>query len=182
MLYAAAGLIALSGLLPERLVGLLRYDRAAVTDGELWRLATAHLVHLGAAHALMNALALVLIGWILRPLRQPAVWAVLVLASALAVSAGLYWLYPKVVWYAGASGALHGLFAGGALLGLNGPDRARGVVLLAALAAKLLWEAGGGGSLFLAGSTTPVLTESHLLGAVAGIVAGLALLARRRRL
>src|SRR5690349_9713127 len=38
----------------------LSYDRAALAEGQLWRLLTAHFVHLDAQHALLNGLGLVL--------------------------------------------------------------------------------------------------------------------------
>ncbi|HEX7718277.1 MAG TPA: rhomboid family intramembrane serine protease, partial [Woeseiaceae bacterium] len=43
---------------------LLRFERTAIADGEPWRLVTGHFVHLGAAHMLMNAAALLLL-WLL---------------------------------------------------------------------------------------------------------------------
>ena len=39
----------------------LRYDRAALAAGELWRLFTAHVVHLNLRHALVNILGLALL-------------------------------------------------------------------------------------------------------------------------
>lgn len=183
LLLAAAGLVATSGLLPAAALQALRYDRDAVAAGEWWRLATAHVVHLGIAHALLNAAALVLIAWIATPLRRPLPWLVLVLASAAAIDAGLGWLYPEVVWYLGASGVLHGVFAGAALVMAVRGEAVRGAVMLAALAAKLAWESAGGGSLFLGGiEEFPVLEQAHVLGAGGGLIGALALLARHGRL
>jgi rhomboid family GlyGly-CTERM serine protease len=93
----------------------LRYERAALTSGEEWRALTAHMVHLNAAHLLFNLAGLFLLCellWADMPLRHGfglLAW------SALGVSAMLWWLHPELAWYAGLSGALHGLWAGCAL-------------------------------------------------------------------
>src|SRR5262245_13977247 len=42
----------------------LRYERAAVFRGELWRLVTGHIVHLGWSHTLLNLAGLALV-WML---------------------------------------------------------------------------------------------------------------------
>ena len=39
----------------------LRYDRDGLRQGELWRLLSAHFVHLGPVHALMNGIGVVLL-------------------------------------------------------------------------------------------------------------------------
>ena len=56
----AVALMALLQMLPPAWHGVLRYERGAVLDGELWRLLTAHLIHLGLAHWALNAAGLVL--------------------------------------------------------------------------------------------------------------------------
>src|SRR5690606_9769115 len=42
----------------------LRYEREALAAGELWRLLTAHFVHLDLEHALLNTTGLILM-WVL---------------------------------------------------------------------------------------------------------------------
>jgi rhomboid family GlyGly-CTERM serine protease len=179
VLVAAA--IAASALLPEGAQRALRYDRAAVEAGESWRLASAHFVHLGWRHALANGAAWILIVSVGRPFASPWAWLVLSLASAAGVDAGLLWAYPQVEWYVGASGVLHGLFAGSACLALAGSDVKRGALMLALLAAKLGWEAAGGGVLQAAAPDFPVLHEAHWLGAAGGLAGAMILLAGRRR-
>jgi len=182
-LYVAIALvIAASALLPEQAQLALRYDRAAVLAGEWWRLASAHVVHLGWRHALANAAALLLIFWVGRSVTWPRAWMVLSLASAAGVNAGLLWAYPEVDWYVGASGMLHGLFAGSAFLAVTGTDAGRGALMLGLLAAKLGWEAAGGGVQQAAAFEFPVLHEAHWLGAGGGIAGAMLLLAARRRL
>lgn len=155
----------------------LRYDRSALMDGEIWRIATAHLVHMNAAHLLLNLLGLILIcelQWGELPLRHGYG---LLGFSGVAISAALWWLHPELSWYAGLSGVLHGLWAGCALYGLYfapaAPARSRLLYLGGALllALKLLVEFHYGASentaQLIGGS---VVTSAHLYGAIAGAV------------
>jgi rhomboid family GlyGly-CTERM serine protease len=92
-----------------------RYDRAGLSSGQAWRVLTAHFVHLNTPHLLFNLLGLFLLCELLWN-RMAFVHALgLFGASAVGVSGLLYWLYPELAWYAGLSGALHGIWAGCAL-------------------------------------------------------------------
>jgi len=147
---------------------LLRYDRGAIAAGGWWRLLTAHIVHLDAHHLVLNALGLVLM-WSLFAADYNAVeWCVIVLAGALAISSGLWWLSPRVAWYVGASGVLHSVMAAGAAKHLI--DRAwdRWILILL-LSAKLAYEQFGGHEPPL------VVVDAHLYGAMCGFAAGAAL-------
>lgn len=92
-----------------------RYERTDLLVGGAWRIFTSHLVHLNGMHLLFNLAGLFLLCellWLDLPLRHGAG---LLTASAAGVSALLWWLQPELAWYAGMSGALHGLWAGCAL-------------------------------------------------------------------
>lgn len=93
----------------------LRYDRQLIFSGEIWRLATAHLVHLNMPHLVMNLLALFLLCELLWRSMEIKRAAGLLIFSAFGVSVFLLMLHPELAWYAGLSGALHGLWAGCAL-------------------------------------------------------------------
>jgi rhomboid family GlyGly-CTERM serine protease len=147
---------------------LLRYDRSAIAAGGWWRLLTAHIVHLDAHHLALNALGLVLL-WSLFAADYDAIeWSIIVLAGALAISSGLWWLSPRVAWYVGASGVLHSVVAAGTAkhLAARGWDR---WLLLVLLSAKLIYEQLGGREPPL------VVVDAHLYGAVCGFVVGAAL-------
>ena len=156
---------------------LLRYDRAALAGGELWRLLTAHLIHLDLHHALLNCLGLLLM-WILfardYPPRQ---WLIVVLGSIAAIDAGLALWDSTLRWYVGSSGVLHGVMAAGTLAHLRRRER-DGWLLAAFLVAKLAWEQGVG-ALPLSGSD-PVVVDAHLFGAAGGLAAA-AFLGRMRK-
>ena len=165
----------------------VRWQRGAISDGQWWRVISAHFAHLGLLHACANlagmALVIELLGASVRA--ADAVWVMLV--SALAIVAGLAWLNPAVVWYAGLSGVVHGLWAGCALLGCRRPlpesrlglrpgvpapklalhAAALGVLVLKLMLPSLPWGALASG--------LPVVTQSHLYGALGGAAAALAL-------
>src|SRR5215469_1478397 len=161
---AALLLLALTGE-PGRL--LLRYDRAALAAGEAWRLVTAHLVHLGLRHALLNCLGLALMWALFARDYSPRQWLVIVLVSMAAIDAGLWLCDSTVDWYVGSSGVLHGVMAAGTLAQLRRGERT-GWVLLGFLALKLSYEHWVG-ALPLAGSV--VVVDAHLFGVAGGSAA-----------
>lgn len=90
------------------------YERQAFLDGQWWLPLTAQLSHLSPAHALANALAAVLLWRIFAPWLRWQPQALALGGGALAVAVGVV-LDTDCLYYAGASGALHGLAAGGAV-------------------------------------------------------------------
>lgn len=168
----AAFACALSGALSDELNPALQYRREALDALQFWRLLTAHVAHLGLVHGALNGAALLLVWRIVRDFVSPTEWVWLLLGSVAAVDAGLYFLSPGVEWYVGASGVLHGLFGGSAVLMLDRDARAYGITLLLALAAKLAWEQVSGGAMTTAGlGDAPVVTIAHLYGAIGGVAA-----------
>ena len=158
----------------------LIYHRQAFLDGQWWLPLTAQLAHFNATHALANAVGAVLLWWWFRPgLRWPQQTA-LVLGSAVAVAGGVAWDVQCDI-YAGASGALHGWAAGGALLGWlrpTGTSKALDLWLLVAVCGKLVFQhlAGGGGFI----GSFPVYLPSHDAGALGGALIALLLHCRCR--
>ncbi len=154
---------------------LLRYERAAVAGGAVWRLLTAHLTHLGWYHLALNLAGLAVI-WPLvgRYLQGGRGWLA-ALGGSVGTTLGLYLLRPEILWYVGLSGLLHGLLAAGAVAALR-RERLEPSLLLAFLAAKLAWEQWAGP---LPGSTLagPVVVDSHLFGTLGGLLIGTLFLA-----
>jgi rhomboid family GlyGly-CTERM serine protease len=177
-------------LLPEWLGGAglreaLRYERAALEAGTLWRAISGQFVHLDGGHALANAAGAILIWALVGPAFRVAGWTLTLLVSLLGTAAGLWWCATDVAWYVGGSGFLHGLLAAGAVrLALGGDALAR--IVVAVLCVKLAWEQWVG-PLGAAGTavTPPVVVAAHLSGAVSGTLVGALAAAvsnRRRRL
>jgi rhomboid family GlyGly-CTERM serine protease len=159
----------------------LAWERAALDAGDWWRLFTGSWVHLTWAHLALNfggaALVFVMFTRWVRPLDQTVALLLLgVLTSAL-----LWWMFPRVQWMVGLSGALHGLFAWNAMTmtGMRdpNPDGAwwrgprYGFVLLAGVVAKVVMEnlrdTPAAYAEWLGG---PVLIEAHQAGIVAGLM------------
>jgi rhomboid family GlyGly-CTERM serine protease len=177
---AATGLMsALLELGGEPVRLLLRYDREALQSGEIWRLLSAHLVHLGPSHMFMNVAALAVLAVIFAPMLRGRDWLLAAGCSALAIDAGLFFFHPIIEWYVGLSGVLHGLWAAGCVLGLL-QRRREAIPLAVLLVGKLAYEGLLGPlpmtSEIAAGS---VVTQAHAWGAAGGALSALIPLAIR---
>jgi rhomboid family GlyGly-CTERM serine protease len=147
---------------------LLRFDRGALAQGQWWRLATAHLVHLDLRHALLNTAGLVLMWALFARDYTPRQWLIVTLAAVAAIDAGLWFADSTVLWYVGSSGALHGVMAAGAVAHIHRGERG-GWILAALLALKVLYEQLWG-ALPLSGHD-PVVVDAHLYGVLGGAAA-----------
>jgi rhomboid family GlyGly-CTERM serine protease len=176
-LLTALGLLLLCGAGGTRWLLALRYERTAVQHGEWWRLLSAHFVHLGPVHLMLDGAALLLLWALYARALSAGAWLLVALGSLVAIDAGLWWLAPQVQWYAGISGLLHGLWAAGAVQGARRRE-VSGWLLLLALGAKLAREYYVGASLVVA--SFPVVIEAHRYGAL-GALAALAVLVLWRK-
>jgi rhomboid family GlyGly-CTERM serine protease len=154
----------------------LRYERSALAHGQLWRLLTAHLVHLSLLHALLNCAGLALLWMLFAREFSPRRWAWILLVACAAIDAGLWFLRPQVDWYLGASGALHGALAAGAVALYRRGD-AMGTVLVLLLVIKLIYEQHSGASVFA--GDLPLVADAHLFGALGGLIGAWAIAWRR---
>jgi rhomboid family GlyGly-CTERM serine protease len=154
----------------------LRYERALIAQGEWWRMFTGNFVHTGWIHVGLDMSGLVLL-WILTGRRLAGWrWIAATIAGSWAVGLGLWWSEPNVVWYVGISAVAHTYWAAGALALIAARDW-EGWPLLLLLAGKLAWEQSTGPLPSTeAVMHEPVLTAAHLIGAIAGIVCGIALI------
>lgn len=168
LLAVAVVILALAALqaLPAEARASLRYDRSALLGGQLWRLLTGHLVHLGWAHWALNAAGLALCAAFADTPLALKWLAARLLVLALAVSLMLLVFEPQLGYYLGLSGVLYGLF----VLLLWPQVRSGSRIALAALAVVLGWM----GWQLLAGPLPseaqmiggPILTHAHLYGVV----------------
>jgi rhomboid family GlyGly-CTERM serine protease len=145
----------------------LQYQRDALTHYQWWRLLSAHLVHLGWQHALLNCGGLALLWMLFAREFSPRRWLWIALLAIAAIDAGLWFLRPAVDWYVGASGVLHGTWAAGACAMYRRGD-ALGAALLLLLIVKLIYEQQSGASLFDA--DLPLVPAAHLFGTLGGLI------------
>lgn len=162
-------------------VAVLRYERLAVLQGEVWRLVTGHLVHADAAHFGWNVVGVLLVGVLFAREYSPAQWLVVLCASVVAIDLGFLLLEPRLEWYVGFSGVLHGWMAAGLVAWLHRSRDPLTWLVVALFVAKLAWEHYAGALPFTAESLSlPVVHEAHTYGAIGGLLAGSWLMRRSR--
>ncbi|GFE64675.1 rhombosortase [Litoreibacter roseus] len=136
-------------------------------EGQVWRLVTAHLVHLDTAHLMPNLIGLFALGiplerWIGS---RKLIW--LVCAGGMVISLGVL-LDPSIALYCGLSGVLNTLFAALCIYGVQNGSRKLWAALLAAGLAKIGWELTNP-PLISGGLDWPPHVLSHLLGYSVGL-------------
>lgn len=172
-------------ILAVEILGLgtaLEYRRHLLLS-EPWRLLTGHFAHLSLLHAMLNGVALLLLGRLFAErLRNAELWATLAGAPVL-ISLVFWAAMPELGWYRGLSGALHALYFAGCVVWVRlSRGRARWLPM-AALVGGLIkvlleqpWDASFPIHAWLGAAVVP---QAHLIGAVIGAAAGLCLAARR---
>ncbi len=118
----------------------LRYSRAALERGEMWRLLSGHWVHLNGAHCALNVAALLTIMWVLGRCLVLWVWLAAAVFLCFFISACLYFFSPYVMWYVGFSGVLHGLLMLGLVAGIKDKRDTVFIVVIGLLIVKVVWE------------------------------------------
>lgn len=163
--------LALAGLAAanETLNPLLQYQRSAIDQWQVWRLFSAHLVHLNLVHGLLNLAGLWLIIFWVGAERRRASWLLAGALIALSISLALYLWQPNISYYVGLSGVLHGLLVFGLapLCAQNLPAGWAGII---AISIKLCYEQiiPGGNSATEVLIAGPVVSIAHIYGAVSG--------------
>lgn len=141
-------------------------------QGEFWRLISGHFVYVSWLHWSLNTLGILLFWLFFRESRHLKSWLPAVAFILVVVSAGLMVLSVKLVWYAGFSGILSGLFAYGAIISLfKNPGFSAGLLLLLSIYVFIQLSSGE----LVDGGLESVQTSSyaHALGLIAGIIYGL---------
>jgi rhomboid family GlyGly-CTERM serine protease len=157
---------------------VLRYERDAVSNGDVWRLLTGHLVHGDFRHLLLNLAGMALVAQLFGRDYSPRQWLLVMLASCAAIDIGFVFYEPQLAWYVGFSGVLHGAIAAGVVAWWRYENRALTVTVGLLLMLKLLWEQLRGALPF--SGDMPVIVNAHLYGAIGGL-AGAALICWMQR-
>jgi len=149
----------------------LMFDRDAIEEGQVWRLFSAHFVHLSTAHLLGNVLGVMLVAYIAgRSLNNS--WGIFLLAWCVAVvGLGLYGYADYLQRYVGLSGVLHGLILVAPFISPFYSRRMAGCFLLV-IVSKVIWEQSPFyDDMAMAGVIGGrVETNAHLLGVIAGLL------------
>ena len=159
----------------------LRFERGAIASGEIWRLLTGHLVHLGVSHYVLNAAGLVLVWFLVGREFARSHWLWIMAGSVAAIDLGLWILSPELQWYVGLSGLLHGMLAAGIVAGW--PERrAEALILSVVVAGKLAFEQLVGplpGSESTSGGA--VIVDAHLYGVIGAVLVAAMIIRVRRQ-
>jgi len=167
----AAGVVTASPALRAIFV----YNRAAISQGEIWRVWTGHLVHFGWPHYLADGALFVVIGWALERSNPLCGRISLVLLSAV-VSAALFWFDPSMNIYGGLSGVNVGLLVFLACRGWqrNWLDWFWPAILgihVVEVFLEIHNHGTGGGAIRFDDPTIHVATVAHIGGAFYGVTA-----------
>jgi rhomboid family GlyGly-CTERM serine protease len=168
LLCTAVVLIALGG---EEVRLALRYERAGVLAGQVWRLVTGHLVHSSAAHSLLNLAGLGLVTGLFPKDYSLRQWLLIAASSVVLIDLGFVFYEPQLQWYVGLSGLLHGALAAGAVAWWRHETRLLALTLSVIFVAKLAWEQIHGALPF--SGDMEVIVAAHLYGAIGGALAAL---------
>jgi membrane associated rhomboid family serine protease len=145
-------------------------SRAAIADGEYWRLITAGFLHAGFFHLLFNMLSLYILGSLLEPAIGRLRFALIYFVSLLAGSFGALLLEPDAPTV-GASGAIFGLMGATAIV-----LRSRGIsVMESGLGIWIVLN------LVITFTVPNISIGGHIGGLVGGGVAALVLFELRNR-
>lgn len=170
LLYVFLLILIFNLFLAEPLSGQwLGYNRELIAAGELWRLLTAHFVHLSGPHLLGNAMGVALLGYVAGASLNNGLGLGLLIWCCAVVGLGLYVFAGYLQSYVGLSGVLHGLLLVAPFVS-NAYSKSVAFLFLLLIVGKVVWEQSGfyddmamveviGGR---------VETNAHALGVVAG--------------
>ncbi|MCG8311837.1 MAG: rhombosortase [Pseudomonadales bacterium] len=174
--------IVVLNLLPETTHQQLNLKHSPINAGEWWRLFSCHLLHLSVNHTLLNFVGYLFVTFSFRDEVSPAREILILLISAIGVGAGIYYLNPEMYSYVGLSGAIYGVLVAFILIGLNRTPTLS-LAFLTFIIGKFIFEYINGGSAaqteeFIGGK---VATDSHLYGALSGILPGVLFFLKDRK-
>ena len=147
---------------------------------EFWRFWTAHWVHVGWMHYLLNVLAFACLPFIFPHTKNLDLLLLIVFLSPF-ISLVFYFFFVYIEAYAGLSGVLHGMYVAVALSYLRFPkERKFALLVLGLIVLKLIWENTFGSTQTAQLIGSPVLVEAHWIGALGGVIAIVAYLSIRK--
>jgi rhomboid family GlyGly-CTERM serine protease len=155
---------------------LLVYDRAAIIQGQWWRIWTGHLIHLGWPHLIADAGLFVILGWLLER-RHPWPSRIALIAMPLLISGGLFVFCPDTTRYVGLSAVNLGLLV---FLACRGWQRdwfdwfwpaVLAIYIGEVIFETVLGHGSGGGMIQFDDPTVHVATSAHVIAAMCGVAA-----------
>lgn len=166
--------ICLTTQLPDHIIHSLALVHDSVSNGEVWRIVTSQFVHLGFNHTVLNLVGYLIVSASFREDITPREEMIALGISVLGVGCGIYLFNPEIGWYVGLSGAIYGILTHYLIIGWR-----RSAILSLFfglfLVGKFIYEQ------LIAGPDTVtagliggmVAIDSHLYGAITGLVTGI---------
>lgn len=144
----------------------LMYSRTGIANGEFWRLWTGHFVHLNYKHLLLNSIGLCLFAGLYNKTLLPKTLISEVAILTSSISVGLYYLDSHIIFYAGLSALLYGLFTLYSIKASKLQDYLFGYIVFFIISFKIIWVYIDPS--ITAQSTTfiqaPIANDAHLYG------------------
>lgn len=175
--------IAILNYLPDDLAQQLKLVHEPIRQGQWWRLYSCHLLHLSFNHCLLNFAGYFFLHFSFRKEISISKELTSLVICASGVGIGLYCFNPEMYSYVGLSGVIYGLMTSYLLIGfLSSPGFS--LTILGYLIYKFFFEViqGSGSSEvehFIGGK---VATDSHLYGAISGLIPGFYFLYQERKI
>lgn len=152
----------------------LLYQRYLIEAGEIWRIWSGNLVHTNYWHLGLNLLGF----WILAIIQPGPTGRLAIMTQtaliATGVGAGLWFLNPEVIWYAGFSGVLYGLFLLTGIRLLTRQEWLPAALILLGICGKTVWDWQQGGASLSSGLIeAPVIYAAHIYGMASALLLAL---------
>ena len=159
--------------------------RRAVAFTEPWRLLTGHFIHLNLVHAMLNGVALLLLGRLFGDRLRPSEFWALLVGAPVVISLVAFAALPELHWYRGLSDVLHAIYFAGCVVWIGTTTGRARWLPIAALIIGLLkvlieqpWDSSFPVHEVLRIAVVP---QAHLIGAIVGTAAGLLMRMRRQK-
>jgi rhomboid family GlyGly-CTERM serine protease len=158
----------------------LALERSWWSQANYYQIVSGHFLHTNFIHMLFNLLGLLLLWALHGDDYAMAPYLGKFLIVCIGISLCMYILSDNIVWYVGLSGAIHGVFAWGCIRDVENKVFS-GWLLLTGLALKVGNEQlNGAGSLMPDLIDASVAIDSHLYGAIIGLIIGIVSWLKRR--
>jgi rhomboid family GlyGly-CTERM serine protease len=152
---------------------LLIFDRAALIQGEIWRLLSSHFVHFTPVQLAYNLLVFGIAGSIVER-KSRLDFGILCIAMALVISTTLFILRPAMIYYGGLSGLACGFIFYCALLGFteSGPWKVISKLIIILLPIKIFFELYNSASIlpYWGQQNFVIMPISHITGVAVSLI------------
>ena len=149
----------------------LQYRNDFHQSGEVWRLVSAHFVHLDWSHLLLNLSGLWLLWSLVGRALNTDQWLLLIVLLSVSITVGLKVVAKEVDWYVGLSGLLYGMLSLGLVVKIS-EFKSPLTLVLALVLLKAAQDSLYGPLTLMAMTDQRVVADAHTFG-VLGVAAWL---------